>query len=223
MHRQLAQARHAERLPPAPRARAARSRARRARGRCRAVQRFQGGVKNGSTRSPSSSRSRAAAGRDVRALRRGAARRAELALAPLELVVGVRVARAGAGRRAAAPASRPRAGRQLRRDDREVERQRRARRSGRSARTGARRPSRRRRRGRRPRPARRRARLTVAAKVMKVTLPQERDVRCGGLVTSDCERVRRLHPDGVPAGLRDVHRVARSTGSSRRACRCGCT
>ena len=56
------------------------------------VQRFHGGVKNGSSRSPSSSRRRSRPARDVRALLVERAARAELALAPLALVVGVRVA-----------------------------------------------------------------------------------------------------------------------------------
>ena len=41
-------------------------------------------------------------------------------------------------------------------------------------------------------------------------------------LSPDCERVRRLHPDGVPAGLRDVHRVRDPPRRAGRACRCGC-
>ncbi len=84
------------------------------------VQRFQGGVKNGSSRSPSKSLQPVAAAGDVLALRRLVARRPELAFAALDLVVRVRVAVLV---QPGVTVAQPRRERlvQLRRDDGEIE------------------------------------------------------------------------------------------------------
>ena len=207
MHRQLRAAARAARR--GARARAARSRARPAPRPVSRVQRFQGGVKNGSSAVAQQLAQPLLPARDVRALlaaRRAPGRTRTCAPRPGGWCAR---SRAGAGRRGVAASARRERRRSAPPGSPRGRAAARARRSGRSARAGARRPSRRRRRGRRPRPAER-SRSSESKRFLKsVTLG-----RAG--LSPDCERVRRLHPDGVPAGLRDVHRVGDPPGRAGR-------
>ena len=155
-----------------------------------------------------------AAGLDVAALSLEPARRAELALAPLALVVGVREAvlvqphprprqRARAPGRRPAPAGSPRG--------RPAARAPRTRRAGRA---GGRRPSRRRRRGRTPAPAR--ARRRAPPPPAAAMSPCHLDTGLHGFVTNVClavshrrngspPQVSRIRAHGLPARLGDVH------------------
>ena len=179
------------------------------------VQRFQGGVKNGSSRSPSSvAQPLLAARRCPRAARRGRAPGRTRTCAPRPGGWCAR-SRAGAGPRGAraARAASPScssAGITARSSGRPC--------SAKRAISSSRRSS------SQPASSSRKKTSTGAAVASSESKRFLKSVTLGACgLSPDCERVRRLHPDGVPAGLRDVHRVRDPPGRAGRACRCGCT